>query len=85
MKIIASNSRANYDFLISQKIEAGLVLTGAEVKSLRFNTGSIRSSFIIEKKGDPTWRKEHKYFFNSNKISNYNNDLEIKKYIDNIF
>ena len=40
---------------------------------------------IIEKKGDPTWSKEHKYFFNSNKISNYNNDLEIKKYIDNIF
>ena len=33
--------------LISQNINAGLVLTGSEVKSLRINTGSIRGSFII--------------------------------------
>ena len=52
MKIIAANKRANYDYIISNKIEAGIVLTGSEVKSLRINTGSIRGSFIIEKKGE---------------------------------
>ncbi len=52
MKIIAANSRANYDYSISDKIEAGIVLTGAEVKSLRINTGSIRGSFIKEKSGE---------------------------------
>ena len=52
MKIIAANKRANHDYLISQKIIAGLVLTGSEVKSLRINTGSIRGSFIIEKNGE---------------------------------
>ena len=49
MKIIAANKRANYNFTISNKIEAGIVLTGSEVKSLRINTGSIRGSYIIEK------------------------------------
>ena len=52
MKIIAANNRANYNYLISNKIEAGLVLTGSEVKSLRINTGSIRGSYIIEQKGE---------------------------------
>ena len=37
MKIIAANNRANYNFTISNQIEAGIVLTGSEVKSLRIN------------------------------------------------
>ena len=52
MKIIADNKKANYDYSISNKIEAGIVLTGSEVKSLRINTGSIRGSYIIEEKGE---------------------------------
>ena len=52
MKIIAANNSANYNFTISNKIEAGIVLTGSEVKSLRINTGSIRGSYIIEQNGE---------------------------------
>ena len=52
MKIIAANNKANYNYSISNKIEAGIVLTGSEVKSLRINTGSIRGSYIIEEKGE---------------------------------
>ena len=52
MKIIAANNRANYNYAISNKIEAGIVLTGSEVKSLRVNTGSIRGSYIIEESGE---------------------------------
>ena len=52
MKIIAANNRANYNYSVSNKIEAGIVLTGSEVKSLRINTGSIRGSYIIEQKGE---------------------------------
>ena len=52
MKIIAANNRANYNFAVSNKIEAGIVLTGPEVKSLRINTGSIRGSYIIEQNGE---------------------------------
>ncbi len=51
MKIIASNKRATYDYNISLKLDAGLILTGEEVKSLRMNSPSIKESFIedIEK------------------------------------
>ena len=52
MKIIAANNRANYNYVITDKLEAGLVLTGSEVKSLRTNTGSIRGSYIIEQNGE---------------------------------
>ena len=52
MKVIAANKRANFDYEIIYKVDAGIVLTGAEVKSLRTNTGSIRGSFVIEKKGE---------------------------------
>ena len=37
MQAIASNKKANHDYLIMQKYEAGIVLSGSEVKSLRVN------------------------------------------------
>ena len=52
MKIVAANKKAEYDYYISQKIEAGIVLFGSEVKSLRINTGSIKGSHIIERDGN---------------------------------
>ena len=52
MKLIASNKKANFDYFINTKFEAGLVLTGSEVKSLRINTGSIKESFVTEKEGE---------------------------------
>ena len=52
MKIIAANNSANYNYSVSNKIEAGIVLTGSEVQSLRINTGSIRGSYIVEQKGE---------------------------------
>jgi SsrA-binding protein len=72
MKIIAANSRANYSYSISNKIEAGIVLTGSEVKSLRTNTGSIRGAYIIEQKGE-LWLSNSfiKKYQNSND-NNYN-------------
>ena len=52
MQLIAANKRANHDYIISLKFDAGIVLTGAEVKSLRQNTGSIKESYIQEKNGE---------------------------------
>ena len=46
MEIVATNKRASYDYSISQKLDAGLVLTGSEVKSLRNYTSSIKESFV---------------------------------------
>ena len=52
MRNIAVNKKAKHDFIINEKHEVGLVLTGSEVKSLRLNTGSIKESFIVEKNGE---------------------------------
>ena len=52
MKNIAVNKKATHDYFIIEKYEAGLVLTGSEVKSLRLNTGSIKESYVIEQNGE---------------------------------
>ena len=52
MKIIANNKKSNHDYFINEKYEAGIVLTGSEVKSLRINTGSIKESYITDKEGE---------------------------------
>ena len=40
------NKRATYDYEILNNIEAGIVLSGAEVKSLRAKSGSLAGSFV---------------------------------------
>ena len=54
MKIIASNKKAAFDYQISLKLDAGIVLTGSEVKSLRNNSSSIKESYI-ENEGIELW------------------------------
>ena len=43
--LIATNRRARFDFLIQEKYEAGLVLKGSEVKSIRSRRVSLEQSF----------------------------------------
>ena len=52
MSIIANNKKAHYDYEIKERFEAGIVLTGPEVKSLRINTSSIKESYITEENGE---------------------------------
>ena len=53
-KVVAENRRARFDYAIEEKYEAGIALTGTEVKSLRFGEGSIAESYA-EVKGDEVW------------------------------
>ncbi|WP_114520216.1 SsrA-binding protein SmpB [Altererythrobacter sp. ZODW24] len=53
-KVVAENRRAKFDYFIEDKYEAGIVLTGTEVKSLRFGEGSIAESYA-EVKGGEVW------------------------------
>ncbi len=45
-KVLLKNRRATYEYEISKKYEAGIVLTGAEVKSLRGGSGSFFGSYV---------------------------------------
>jgi SsrA-binding protein len=51
VKTVAENRRARYDYHIDDKYEAGIMLTGTEVKSLRFGEGSIAESYAEVKDG----------------------------------
>ncbi|HEX8527999.1 SsrA-binding protein SmpB [Allosphingosinicella sp.] len=51
-KIVAENRRARYDYAIEDVYEAGIALTGTEVKSLRFGEGSIAESYAEVKEGE---------------------------------
>jgi SsrA-binding protein len=52
--VIASNRRAFHDYLIEAKVEAGLVLRGSEVKSLRQNGATITEGYA-KLEGDELW------------------------------
>ncbi|SEP59075.1 SsrA-binding protein [Lachnospiraceae bacterium RM5] len=45
-KLVANNKKAYHDYFIEEKYEAGIVLHGTEVKSLRMGKCSIKESFI---------------------------------------
>lgn len=51
-KTVADNRRARFDYEIEDKIEAGLVLTGSEVKSLRHGQCSIKEAHVAPGKGE---------------------------------
>ena len=51
-KVIADNRKANYLFSIEEIFEAGLVLLGSEVKSLRLNKANIAESYASEEEGE---------------------------------
>ena len=50
--IIAQNKRARHDYSLSDKYEAGLVLTGWEVKSLRAGKGQLVDSYVFLRDGE---------------------------------
>lgn len=51
IKVIDNNKKAFHDYFIEETYEAGIVLTGAEVKSVRCGHMSLRDSFVIFKGG----------------------------------
>tara|TARA_B100000925_G_scaffold291342_1_gene279062 strand:- start:7063 stop:7512 length:450 start_codon:yes stop_codon:yes gene_type:complete len=46
IKIIAKNKRATYDYSIKERFEAGMMLQGTEVKSLRLGKATIAEAYI---------------------------------------
>ena len=52
MKLAANNKKAYHDYFIEEKYEAGLVLHGTEVKSLRMGKCSVKEAFIRIENGE---------------------------------
>mgnify|MGYP001569780175 CR=1 FL=1 len=51
-KIIASNRKAYHDYHIEDTLEAGMVLTGTEIKSIRLGRVSLREAYARVDKGE---------------------------------
>nr|WP_321266607.1 SsrA-binding protein SmpB [uncultured Sulfurimonas sp.] len=49
---VAKNKKAYFDYFIEEKFEAGLVLTGSEVKGIRAHRVNLKDSFIRFVKGE---------------------------------
>ena len=63
MQIVANNKKAFFEYFILEKIEAGIQLTGDEVKSFRVGKASIKEAYAEAKKGQ--------LFLVNSDISNY--------------
>ncbi|MGA9659669.1 MAG: SsrA-binding protein SmpB [Asticcacaulis sp.] len=51
-KVIADNRRARFDYFLEQNTEAGMALTGTEVKALRMGRANIAESYVSIEKGN---------------------------------
>jgi SsrA-binding protein len=51
-KVVATNRRARHDYAIEESLEAGIVLTGSEVKSLRAGRVSLAEAFAHVRDGE---------------------------------
>jgi SsrA-binding protein len=55
MKILAENKKAFFDFEIIEKFEAGIVLLGQEVKSLKTRGVNLSGTYVVIKGGEAFW------------------------------
>lgn len=51
-KMVANNKRARFEYQILETYEAGIVLTGTEIKSVRANQVNLRQSFVQHRNGE---------------------------------
>jgi len=56
---VASNPKAFHDYFIEDRYEAGIVLTGSEIKSVREGRVNLRDSFVLIKDGEAWLMNAH--------------------------
>ncbi len=52
IKVVATNRKAYHDYFIIETYEAGIVLTGTEIKSVRASRVSLREGYVLPKNGE---------------------------------
>ncbi len=77
VSIICKNKKAHFDYFLHEKFEAGIVLLGTEIKSLRAGKASITEAFVTIDKKNEVW------LINMNiphyEFGNINNHQEMRK------
>ena len=93
LKIISINRKASFNFFFEKLYEAGIVLKGSEIKSIRNGKANIAESYAIEKDGEIFLINSHIPSYKEASYSNHNpredrklllNKTEINKLIGKI-
>lgn len=77
IKVIAKNKRARFDYSIDETFEAGLMLKGTEVKSIRAGKVTLGESYIAIDKNKEAWI--HNMTISHYEFGNINNHDETRK------
>jgi SsrA-binding protein len=90
IKIIADNRRARHDYHLLERFEAGLVLTGTEIKSLRERGASLQRAFGDVREGEVWLVGAHIPEYAQGNIANHDPDRDRKlllhrREIDSLF
>ena len=93
LKIITNNRKARFNYFFSEFFEAGIVLKGSEVKSLRDGKANISESYAIDEQGEIFLVNSHIPAYKESSYNNHNskrnrklllNKREINKLIGKI-
>lgn len=68
------NRRARYDYFILEEIEAGIVLTGTEIKSIRMGRVNLKDSYAIIRQGEVYLLNTHISSYEKGNIFNHDED-----------
>ena len=72
LKIICLNRKANFNYFFEDLIEAGIVLKGSEIKSVREGKVNLADSYAVEKNGEIILINSHIAQYKQASISNHN-------------
>ena len=78
LKIICLNRKASFNYFFDELIEAGLVLKGSEIKSIRDGKINIADSYAVEKNGEIFLINSHIPAYKQASYSNHNPEDERK-------
>ena len=78
LKIICINRKASFNYFFEDLIEAGMVLKGSEIKSVRDGKVNIADSYAIEKNGEMILINSHIALYKQANYSNHNPNDERK-------
>ena len=58
-KVVATNRKAQHDYFLEERLEAGMALRGTEIKSIRLGQVSIREAFVRLERGELWLQNAH--------------------------
>ena len=79
IKIITRNRKASHDYHLEDRYEAGLVLTGSEIKSIRANRINLQDGYVEERGGELWLVNVHISPYEQGGIYGYNEPMRARK------